>query len=409
MIEPVRTWWRDTAGGLPAVYWYLWAGLLINRMGAFAILFLSLYLTDQRDAGPALAGLVVGTYGLGGVAGTLLGGVLTDRLGRRPVLIGSHVVAAACLAALAIAGHLGLIAVLCALLGVSQAMPGPAFVAAIVDVVPTEGRSRAFNLQFWAFNIGMAGASLLAGLLAEWSYRGLFLLDATASLITAVLIIWKVPETKPAAARPTARPSLRTPLTDRVFLIFVGLTLIQALLYAQGTTILPLSMRADGLRPSAYGLVVALSGALIVLGQLFVPRLIDGRRKAHVLALALLLMGIGYASVAVADQLGVYLVAALVWTIGVMLAAPPNAEINAELAPALLRGRYQAVFYLAFPASQFLAPTLGGVGLQQLGEVHWVLTGLVAVAAAGLHLLTGPRRERRAVEMQESGAASSAR
>jgi len=60
----VRAWLRDAAGGLPGTYWFLWAGLLINRVGGFAVLFLSLYLTAQRGASPALAGLIVGTYGI---------------------------------------------------------------------------------------------------------------------------------------------------------------------------------------------------------------------------------------------------------------------------------------------------------------------------------------------------------
>ena len=34
-----------------------------------------------------------------------------------------------------------------------------------------------------------------------------------------------------------------------------------------------------------------------------------------------------------------------------MLAAPPNAEVHAELAPPALRGRFQAMFYLTFPAA----------------------------------------------------------
>jgi MFS family permease len=396
----VRSWLRDTAGGLPAVYWYLWTGLLINRVGAFAVLFLSLYLTEQRGASTALAGVVVGTYGIGGVAGTLLGGVLTDRTGRRPVLIFSHLGAAACLAALAVSSNLVVIAVLGALLGVAHAMPGPAFVSAIIDVVPAERRSRAFNLQFWAFNIGMAGASLLAGLLAEWSYLALFLLDAAATTVTALVIVLKVPETRPTTTTATTGPGLRTPLTDRIFLVFVGLTLIQALLYAQSNTIMPLAMRDDGLRPSAYGLVVALGGALIVVGQLFVPRLIDGRRKSRVLATALLLMAVGYGALGFANHLSGYLTAAVVWTVGSMLAAPPNAEINSELAPIWLRGRYQAVFFLTFPAAQFLAPAIGGVSLQHLGDVHWLLTGLVGLAAAGLHLLAGPRRERRVASLR---------
>ncbi len=395
----MRGWLRNTMGGLPATYWYLWTGLLINRVGGFAVLFLSLYLTSQRGASTALAGLIVGTYGIGGVAGTLLGGVLTDRWGRRATLLTAHFASAAILAGLAVSGDLRLIAAECLLLGVFHSMPGPAFVAAIIDVVPAERRSRAFNLQFWAFNLGLAGASLLAGALASGSYLVLFLIDGAATLATAVLIAVKVPETLARPVTRTSRAGLGTALTDRIFLVFVGLTLLQALIYSQMSTIVPLAMRADGLSPSGYGLVVALSGALIVAGQLFVPRLIDGRRKHRVLAVALLANGLGFAALAVADAVPAYLAAAVVWTVGSMLAAPPNAEINAELAPLALRGRYQAVFFLTFPAAAFLAPALGGAGLQHLGDGHWLVIGAIGVLAAGLHLAAGPARERRVAEM----------
>ncbi|GAA0817682.1 MFS transporter [Spirilliplanes yamanashiensis] len=394
-------WLRDAAGGLPATYWYLWAGLLINRLGAFAVLFLSLYLTEARDASPARAGLVVGMYGVGGVAGTLLGGVLTDRWGRRRTLLAAHAAAAAVLVALAVSTHLGVIAALVALLGLAHSMPGPAFVAAIIDVTPADRRSRAFNLQFWAFNLGMAGASLLAGLLAEQSFLALFLVDAAATALTTAIIAWKVPETRPAHADARAAGSMLTPLRDGVFLVFVLLTFVQALLNMQNSTILPLAMAADGLGASAYGLVVAVTGALIVAGQLFVPRLIDGRDKARVLALSMAVFALGYAALAGADALWAYLLCAVVWTLGAMIAAPPNAEINSELAPALLRGRYQAVFYLVWPAAGFVAPALGGVSLQHLGGAHWLLVGLAGAAAAAGQLWAGPARARRVAATAE--------
>lgn len=258
----------------------------------------------------------------------------------------------------------------------------------------------------------MAVASLLAGVLAEASFVALFLVDAAATLAAAAVIALKVPETLARTARGTPsgpgrpgrvrRPGLHTALTDRTFLVFVGLTFLLAVLTMQTSTIMPLAMRADGLRPSAYGLVVALGGALIVAGQLFVPRLIEPYRKSSVLAVSTGLMALGFGALAVADHLPVYLGAAVVWTIGQMLAAPPNAQINADLAPPRLRARYQSVFYLTFPAASFVAPALGGLSLQHLGDRHWLVVGGLGVVAAVGHLLAGPPRERRVAALRES-------
>ncbi|MGW1058891.1 MFS transporter [Micromonospora rubida] len=416
-MHPLRRWWHDSAGGLPATFWYLWAGLLINRAGAFAMLFLPLYLAEARGASTALAGAVVGAYGAGGAVGVLLGGVLADRWGRRATLLAAHLATAGLMVGLAFSRHLAAIAALAALVGVVHSMPSPAFVAAIVDVVPEHRRSRAFNLQFWAFNLGMAVASLLAGLLAEASFLALFLVDAAATLTAAVVIGWKVPETlsrarsaqspddhRPArtgGARRPRRPGLHTALTDRTFLVFVGLTFVLAVLTMQTSTIMPLAMRADGLGPSAYGTVVALGGTLIVLGQLFVPRLVDRHRKGVVLAASTTLLALGFGALAFAGTLPAYLAAAVVWTVGSMLAAPPNAQINADLAPPELRARYQSVFYLAFPAASFVAPALGGLSLQYLGDRHWLIVGALGLLAAGGHLLAGPPRERHVATLRQ--------
>lgn len=131
-----------------------------------------------------------------------------------------------------------------------------------------------------------------------------------------------------------------------------------------------------------------------MLGQLFVPRLIDRHRKDVVLAISTALLAVGFGVLAVADGLGVYLGAAVVWTVGSMLAAPPNAQINADLAPPQLRARYQSVFYLTFPAAAFVAPTLGGVSLEHLGDRHWLIVGGLGLLAALGHLLAGPPRDR---------------
>ncbi|WP_344828414.1 MFS transporter [Actinocorallia longicatena] len=370
--------------------------MLINRVGGFGVLFLSLYLVNERGLGASGAGLIVGLAGIGGAAGSLAGGVLADRWGRRRTLLTGHLLLAASMAALAFTPWLPAIAVLTCLIGVFQSMAGPAMVAAIIDVVPVADRQRAFNLQFWAFNLGMAAASLLAGLLAEIGFALLFSLDAVATLLAFLVLAIKVPETLTHrdGPAPADRSGLGTALRDRSFMTFVGLTLLVATVFTQASTILPLAMKDDGLSGSAYGVVTAFAGALIVVGQLFVPALIGGREKGRVLACAAAFLGLGFSIIALADGLAVYLVAAFVWTIGSMLAAPPNAEVIAELSPAALRARYQAVFYIVFPLAAFISPALGGFGLEHLGNGNWIICGMIGVAAALGHLGAGRSRER---------------
>ena len=405
----MRAWYRATAGGLSGTFWVIVAGILINRAGGFAVLFLSLYLTGPRHLSPAVAGVVVGGYGIGAAVGTLLGGLLADGWGRRRTLLLAHFGGAALLVALGLAGSLPMIAGCVVLVGLAQGMPGAAFVAAIVDITPEPDRSRAFNLQFWAFNVGMAAAGLIAGAVAHLGFTTLFLSDAATTLLTAILIYLWVPESVPH--RMTAGPvapavlgrdhgraghgGIRVALRDRVFMAFVGLALLQGVLFAQNSSILPLSMKASRIPVSGYGLVMSLAGILIVLGQLFVPALIRRRRSGSVLAAALAFMAIGYGALSFAGSLGFYLVCATLWTFGSMLAAPPNATVMAQLAPAAMRARYQSVFYLTFSLASFIAPALGGLSWQYLGRWHWLVCGVVGLAACAGHLGASPARERR--------------
>lgn len=389
---------RDTAGGLPRTFWAIFAALLVNRIGAFGMLLLPTYLTTVRGTSLALAGLVTGAYGAGGGAGTLLGGVLADRWGRRKSYLAGTISAAVLMLTLAFAGPVWLIAALAVLLGVAHMLPSAPMVAAIVDVTPARDRSRAFNLQFWAFNMGSAVAAALAGVVAEFSFFALFAADAAMTALTAVLVWFFVPETKPLRVNNSG--GLGVVLRDRVFLTFVGLTFVLAYLTVQSSSTVQLAMAADGLRPSVFGLVLSLSGAMIVLGQLFVPRLIGARRHAVVLAAALTLVGTGYVAIAFADAAWLYLAAAMVWTLGQMLAAPPNASINAELSPVEMRGRYQAVFNLVFPIAFFVAPAVGGWSLERLGAWHWVLCGVLGLGAAAGHLASASTRERHAAERE---------
>lgn len=422
-MKTVRGWVRSTAGGLPATFWYLWTGTLINRLGSFVIIFLAIYLTTVRDFSAAYAGLVMGIYGAGSAVGVLLGGVLADRWGRRRTLLTAQVMAAIMMLALGLARDRHMILGVALLLGLATEMTRPAFTAMMVDILPERDRLRAFTLNYWAVNLGFAGAAILAGLAASANYLLLFVVDAVTTLLTASLVFAKVPETQPerpaahAAQHPAAHtdtctaghahpatpPSagLRAVFADRVFVTFVGLNLLLALVFMQHLSTLPIAMGQDGLAPTTYGSVIAVNGILIVSGQLFVPRLIGRHNRSRVLAVAATVTGFGFGLTATAHDAWLYALTVLVWTVGEMLNSPSVSTLLAELSPADMRGRYSGVFSLAWSAATFGAPILGGFVQEHVGGTAlWLGCAAIGLVVAVGHLVSGPSRERRSAELQ---------
>jgi MFS family permease len=406
----VRGWLRATTGGLPSTFWYLWTGTLINRIGAFVIVYLAIYLTREMGFSQSRAGLVLGLYGAGGAAGTMVGGVLADRRGRRPTLLIAHLGAAAMMLCLGFVRDYWLLAAGALLLGMFAEAARPAFGAMMLDVVPPADRVRAFALNYWAVNLGFACSAVLAGLAAELDYLLLFAVDAGTTLLTAAIIFLKVRESRAAGAgHPSAlhgaSNGLGAALTDRVFLVFLGLNFLVAAVMMQHLSTLPIAMSADGLGPATFGWVIALNGVLIVAGQLFVPKVIAGRDRSKVLAVASLVLGVGFGLTAFADVAWLYAGTVLIWTLGEMLHSPSNAALIGELSPTHLRGRYQGLNSLSWQAATALAPIVGGFTQEHLGNTAlWLGCAGIGVVVAVGQLASGPSRERRAAAVRGAEA-----
>ena len=407
----MRSWLRETTGGLPTTFWYLWTGTLVNRLGSFVMIFMAIYLTSERHFTQTQAGLVIGFFGVGSAVGVTVGGVLADRWGRRPTLFTAHLGAAGMLLVLGFARDRWTITLGALVLGFFMDATRPAFQAMMIDVVPERDRLRAFSLNYWAINLGFAFAAVLAGLAAQADFLLLFFVDATTTLLTAAIIFVKVRETRRPQGfarrrdRSTPAVGLHTVFADRVFLVFLLLNLLTAVVFLQHISMLPIAMGQDGLSPSTFGWIIALNGVLIVSGQLFVPRLIRGRDRSRTLAVASLVTGLGFGLTAAADTAWIYAATVLIWTMGEMLTSPSNATLIAELSPAATRGRYQGVFSLSWSAAAFLAPTLGGYAMQHVGNAAlWLGAAAIAAAVAVGQVLSGPSRERRVAALATTPA-----
>lgn len=412
-MRGVRHWIGETAGGLPRAYWFLWTTTLVNRLGSFVLILLALYLTHVRGFSPTFAGLVIGLWGAGGALGTLLGGVLADRWGRKPTLLTAFYLSAALMLTLGFMRGAPQTALTVFMLGMASEAARPAVSALMIDLVPERDRVRAFSLFYWVINLGFSFAAVTAGFVAGVSFLLLFVLDAGTTVAAATLVAFTVPEPRrrPAMHVSTVEkaPGLRAVFHDKVFIAYVGVNLLTALVFMQHLSTLPLAMARDGLPPATYGTVIALNGLLIVAAQLFVGRLLRRLRRATALAVAALVMGAGFGLTAFAHTPWFYAVTVAVWTVGEMFNAPSNSATNAELSPVSMRGRYQGVFNLSWSAAGFLAPIVGATVFQYLGNsALWLGCLAVTFAVAALHLAAGPARERRTAALRAAGAAPTA-
>ena len=395
--------------GLPPTFWWLWAGTLVNRAGAFVLPFLAFYLTDELDLTPSFVGLVLGAFGLGSTLAALVGGVLADRLGRRPVLLGSQLSTAATLVLLGVTTATPAVLVLVGLLGLTSNTSRPAFSAMTTDIVAPQDRVRAFSLNYWAINLGFAIAPVLGGVLASSGYLTLFLVDAGTTLVFAVLVFLRVPESRPEVVVPDGeRPgSMADVLRDRVFLTFVLLTFCFAVVFMQHLSSLPVQMGDDGLSPSQYGAVIALNGAMIVLVTVPLTRWLQAYPRSRVLAVSSVFVGLGFGATAWAGSVPAYAATVAIWTVGEVIGAAVGPSVVADLAPAALRGRYQGVFGFSFATASLVAPLAGGAVYQHLGStVLWVGAAVLSLGAGVGHLAAGPARGRRLRQLRDVEAAA---
>jgi MFS family permease len=390
--------------GLSRVFWLLWAGMLINRVGGGVFVFLSLYLTAPRGLRPAAAGLIVGLYAAGGMAAGPIGGLLADRLGRRPTLLLGTGLAGLTMLGLGFARPVWMIAALAPLLGFFTDLARPALNAAVADVVPAHDRRRAYGLLYWAINLGFAGAAALAGKLATISYTLLFVVDAATTLLFGALVFVAVPETRPApAAPPSYLHEVAIPFRDRRFQLFAGIQFLVMVIFAQFSVAFALDMARHGLPAPTVGRILGLNGVVIVLLQPLALRWFAATPHHRLLAAGGALTGLGL-GLSILAGLGVppveaFLLALAVVTTGEIAFSMAVPALLAELAPPAHRGGYQGAHQLAWGLAGVAAPPFGAYVLQTSGATPlWLGCLAVGLAAAALHaIFTGRMTETRVV------------
>jgi MFS family permease len=380
---------RRLTFGLSRPVWIVEAGVFLNMLGYGAVFpFEVIYLHEERGFSLGVAGLVVGVVTGIAVFTSPVAGAVIDRVGARTTAVVSGLALAGGYGSLAFATTPSVAFAAAALAGVGNGGLVPSQSALMAALAPTDLRQRASAVSRIAVNFGIGLGAAIGGIVATFGLNGfvaLFLANAaTYVFYVAILAAAVHDEVRPEPVRGGYRQVLR----DHALLRF-ALTNVAMIAVGWGVLawIVPPYARELGIAPSLIGLLLLANAVTVILAQLPIVKVAEGRNRVGALSL-----GAGTwilaCLLAVAAQIGspavafaCLVAAAIAFGIGECLHATAFMPLVADLAPPALRGRYMATAGLSWWVGLAAAPTLGG-------QLLAVSAPLALIAGAALAALT---------------------
>ncbi|HSQ39851.1 MAG TPA: MFS transporter [Anaerolineales bacterium] len=408
--------WSALARGFPRTFKVLIVTTFIDRLGGSMLFpFFAFYITKRFNVGMSEVGVLFLIFSITGFIGSFSGGALTDRFGRRKMIIFSLIASSFSTAAMGLVNSYNGFLLIGVISGLFTDVGGPAQQAIIADILPEEKRAEGFGILRVTFNLAVVFGPIIGGLVAARSYTALFLMDAVISTICAIIVYFAIPETKPALQEHEVQESFgRTligygrVLRDGAFMLFILASMLSAFVYMNMNVTLGVFLRDTyGIPEDGYAYILSINAAMVVLFQFWITRRIEKRPPMLMMAAGTLFYAIGFAMYGFVSVYGMFILAKVIITIGEMIVSPVGQALVASFAPEQMRGRYSAIYgNLAWGVPFAIGPLLAGKIVDNIDPNWlWYACGIIGmVSVAGFLLLNRFHNPVEATQPEEAAA-----
>jgi MFS family permease len=417
--------WNDTQQKIsnlyheyPRTFWVVIVITFIDRIGGSLLFpFFALYITSKFEVGMTDVGVLFAAFSVSSFIGSTIGGALTDRFGRKGIIMFGLIASSFSTVAMGLIGSFHTFFFLALFVGILTDVAGPAQQAMIADILPEEKRADGYGILRVAFNLSVVIGPAIGGILASRSYLLLFLSDAVVSLLTAILIFIFLPETKPESHPDAPKQTVAGSFAgygqvfrNTAFMLFLGAVLLQVFTYMNMNTTLGVYLRNEhGTPESAYGLLLSINAAMVVLMQFPITRRITKYPPMLMMAAGTFLYVIGFSMYGFVSTYLLFIVAMVIITVGEMVVSPVSQALVASFAPEEMRGRYMAISGYSWGIPFAVGPYLAGL-IMDGPQPHllWYAAGAIGLlstfAFLALYSMRGKAVEK--IEMMPEAAAS---
>jgi MFS family permease len=375
----------------PRDFWMMIAVNFVDRLGGSLLFpFFALYITKKFDVGMTQVGGLFAVFSLSSFIGAFPGGALTDRFGRKGIIIFSLLSTSFSTLLMGFVNEFQVFLLVAFFSGIFTDVGGPAYEAVFIDMLPQEKRASGFGIRRVAFNLAVVLGPAIGGFIAARSYLALFISDAIISSIVALMVFRLIPETKPQLAEgeeqestgQTFRGYLQV-LRDRKFMAFTFVCLLTWLVYMNMNTTLGVFLRdRHGVPESGYGSLISINAAMVVLFQFPITRRIEKNPPMLMMALGAFFIALGLLLYGFVSTFLWFAIAIAILTIGEMVTIPVANAVVAKFAPDEMRGRYNFIFGNSWGIAFAVGPYVAGLVLDNYDPNWlWYGCGIVGVVA----------------------------
>ncbi|NPV84523.1 MAG: MFS transporter [Anaerolineae bacterium] len=396
----IKTVWQE----YPRQFWVLTLSVFIDRLGGGMLFpFFSLYVTRKFGVGLTEVGLIFAIFSITGIASSLFGGAMADRMGRKGMMVFGLITSATSALLMGFVNDFGIFLGAVGLVGLLSEVGFPAQQAMVADLVPEEKRAQAYGIIRMAVNLAIAFGPMLGGLLAARSYLLLFLADATTSAITALIVYIAISETYHPTVSEEKRESFRetlqgyrTAMHDRVFMWFLLGIMLSVLIYMQLGSTLPVFLRDEyGVTEQMFGVLMSVNAAMVVLLQFPVTRWTARFRPMMVMVSGVLLYAMGFTMYGFVHIYALFVLAIATVTMGEILSMPVAQAVVSNLSPENMRGRYMATYGLSWTLPAAVGPLLAGLVMDTYNPRWvWYACGVIGAISALIFYLIQVKADR---------------
>lgn len=404
----------DVLKETPSLTRRLLFGNFLSSLGSgLTMPLLIVYLHEVRGFSLFTAALVVSWMSIFGLVATGPVGAAIDRIGPKPVMTVGLTIMTIATASWGLVRTPPEAYLVGALVALGQSGLWPAQNTLVARMVEPEKRQNVFGISFMFLNLGLGIGGLASALIVDLndpaSFVRLYLIDACSYVLYAAVML-TLPNMKADEAREVDSGSYRDLIKDRK-LIFYFISTLLMLICGYGSLmdagIAPLLTGFANQSAKVLGPIWAINTFVIVIGQLSIIKLVNGRSRSRLLQIICLLWALSWVALAVGLKLpglwpAIFAGLAMgIFALGEMVWSPVGPAIPNDLAPEHLRGRYNAVSSLNWTISGAIGPAIGGFMLNHKLVYQWIgllILGFAisAVLAEGLRKRLTPSQDGRA-------------